>query len=136
MFGLGDVLTEQQIQELVDYVRSLKGQAPESPAATPAATPSTTAAPTFVKDILPIFTAKCTMCHGSLGGWDASSYQKVMSTGDNGPVVVAKDTASSLLAQKLLGTQTTGTIMPPGGKLSDAEIQLILAWIAAGAPEK
>jgi cytochrome c oxidase cbb3-type subunit 3 len=136
MIGLGDLLTEQQTQQLVDYVRGLKGQAPASPAATPAANPSTTAAPTFEKDILPIFTAKCTMCHGSLGGWDASSYKKVMSTGDNGPVVIAKDTAGSLLAQKLLGTQTTGTIMPPGGKLTDAEIQLILDWITAGAPEK
>jgi hypothetical protein len=25
--------------------------------------------------------------------------------------------------------------MPPAGKLPDAEIQLILEWIAAGAPE-
>ena len=59
-----------------------------------------------------------------------------MTTGDNAPVVIANDAAGSLLAQKLLGTQTSGTIMPPGGKLSDAEIQLILDWITAGAPEK
>jgi len=84
---------------------------------------------------LPIFQAKCVMCHGSLGGWDASSYQKVMTTGDHAPVVIAGDTAGSLLAQKLLGTQTFGTIMPPGGQLSEAEIQLILAWTTAGAPE-
>jgi cytochrome c551/c552 len=58
-----------------------------------------------------------------------------MTTGDHGPVVIPKDAAGSLLAQKLLGTQASGTIMPPGGKLSDAEIQLILDWIMAGAPE-
>jgi hypothetical protein len=51
-------------------------------------------------------------------------------------VVIAKDAAGSLLAQKLLGDQTIGTIMPPGGKLTEAEIQLILAWITVGAPEK
>jgi len=75
------------------------------------------------------------MCHGSMGGWDASSYQAVMTTGDNAPTVIPGDVEGSLLAQKLLGTHTEGTIMPPGGKLPDGEIQIILDWIAAGAPE-
>ena len=157
MIGWSDLLSEQQIQELVAYIRGLKKQPTEAPAVTPPAstspvpttlattTPLTTTlatpvpaatTPTFVSDILPIFQAKCVMCHGSLGGWDASSYEKVMTSGDHGPVVIAKDAEGSLLAQKLLGTQTNGTIMPPGSKLSDAEIQLILDWILAGAPEK
>jgi hypothetical protein len=76
------------------------------------------------------------MCHGTQGGWDASNYQSVMTTGDHAPVVIAGDAAGSLLAQKLLGKQTIGMIMPPGGQLGEAEIQLILAWITAGAPEK
>ena len=76
------------------------------------------------------------MCHGSLGGWDASSYDKVMTTGDHSPVVIANDVSGSLLAQKLLGKQTIGGVMPPGGQLSEAEIQLILDWITAGALEK
>ena len=171
MIGWSDLLSGEQIQELVAYIRGLKKQQPELPTATPitttpAATASVTttlatttpvsttlatttpvtttlaaptpmaAAPTFVKDILPIFQAKCAMCHGTLGGWNASSYSNVMTTGDHGPVVIAKDAAGSLLAQKLLGNQTNGTIMPPGGKLLDAEIKLILDWITAGAPEK
>ena len=73
------------------------------------------------------------MCHGSLGGWDASSYQAATTTGDNAPVVIPGDAENSLLAQKLQGTQNTGAIMPPAGKLPDAEIQVILDWIAAGA---
>lgn len=137
MIGWGDLLSEEQIQQLVAYIRGLKQQPAETPVAqgTPVTTPAATT-PTFVKDILPIFQAKCVMCHGSLGGWDASSYQKVMTTGDHRPVVVAKDVAGSLIAQKVLGKQTIGSIMPPGGKLTDAEIQLILAWITAGASEK
>jgi len=35
----------------------------------------------------------------------------------------------------LLGTQTGSMLMPPGGKLPDDEIQIILDWIAAGAPK-
>ena len=76
------------------------------------------------------------MCHGSLGGWDASTYEKVMTSGDNAPVVIPGDPDGSILAQKLLNTQTFGTIMPPGSKLPDDEIELILSWIAAGALEK
>jgi cytochrome c551/c552 len=56
-----------------------------------------------------------------------------MNTGNNSPVVVAGDVANSILAQRVTGTQ--GAVMPPTGKMSDAEVQIILDWIAAGAPE-
>jgi hypothetical protein len=56
-----------------------------------------------------------------------------MDSGDNAPVVIPGDPEGSLLGQKLLGTQTQGTVMPPGGKMDAAAIQMILDWIAAGA---
>jgi hypothetical protein len=59
-----------------------------------------------------------------------------MTTGDNAPVIIAGDAENSLLVQKMLGTATFGTIMPPAGKLPDAVIQIILDWINAGALEK
>jgi hypothetical protein len=59
-----------------------------------------------------------------------------LTTGDHAPAIIPGDAESSLLAIKLLDKQTFGTIMPPGSKLPEAEIQLILDWIAAGAPEK
>ena len=59
-----------------------------------------------------------------------------MTTGDNAPVIIPGNVDDSLLAQKLLGTATMGSIMPPGAKLPDATIQVILEWIAAGASEK
>jgi hypothetical protein len=76
------------------------------------------------------------MCHGNLGGWDSSSYQAVMTSGDHGPVVIPGDITKSLLAQKLQGTSTIGTVMPPSGELPDETIKIILDWIAAGALEK
>jgi hypothetical protein len=59
----------------------------------------------------------------------------VIGGGDHGPAVIPGDLEGSLLAQKLLGTQTEGAVMPPGGKLPQSQIQLILDWIAAGAPD-
>lgn len=66
----------------------------------------------------------------TLGGWAATSSESVMTSGTNGPVVVAGDTANSILAQLILGNQG---LMPPSGQLPENELQIILYWIAAGA---
>jgi hypothetical protein len=58
-----------------------------------------------------------------------------MTTGDHAPVVLPGDPENSLLVQKVLGTHTEGTIMPPGGKLPEDEIQTIIDWVAGGAEE-
>ena len=127
MIGWGEILSADQIQQLVDFIRQLKPEEGK-PAPTPTAGPIS-----FSADILPIFKAKCIVCHGKLGGWDGSNYDAAMSSGDHAPVILPGDAAGSLLAQKLLGTQTVGEIMPPAGKLSDDEIQTILQWIESGA---
>jgi mono/diheme cytochrome c family protein len=152
MIGWGSILSVNQMQDLVQYIREFGKLAPEPTVETPAPTtepsaataeptaptvvPTEPTAPTFVKDILPLFNAKCAMCHGSMGGWNGENYQNTIYSGDNGPAVIPGDVDGSLLAQKILGTQTTGLSMPPGSKMTDEEIQLILDWIAAGAPEK
>jgi hypothetical protein len=130
MIGWGDILSAEQIQNLVQLIRQFKKEQPEI---TPTL-PAKPAVPSFANDVLPILNQSCIMCHGTLGGWDATSYESVMKSGDHAPVVIAGDIESSLLAQKLLGTQKEGTIMPPGGKLSQQLIQIILDWINAGAP--
>lgn len=132
MIGWGDILSAEQIQQLVTFIRGLKSD--QAPSAT--ATPEATAVPgslSFDQDILPIFSAKCNMCHGTSGGWDGTSYEQAMSSGDNGPTIIPGDIDKSLLAQKLLGTQSIGAVMPPSGKLPDEEIQIILDWIKGGA---
>jgi len=124
MIAWGQVLTTHQIEDLVAFIRTLAGG------------PTTaTEEPTFVADIKPLFDTNCSMCHGSLGGWDASGYQSTMTTGNNAPVIVPGDPNASILLQKLLGTQEFGGPMPPSGGLSDAEIQMIEDWISNGAPE-
>ena len=97
-------------------------------------TETPTGGSTFSGQALPILQAKCKGCHNTvikLGGWDASSYESVMTTGDNGPVVIAGDVQNSLLAQLLQGAN--GKTMPLKGALPPEEIEAILAWIAAGA---
>ena len=76
------------------------------------------------------------MCHGSLGGWDASSYQSVMTTGEHAPVVIPGDVTNSLLAQKVQGIAKNGGVMPPSGELPDEIVKVILDWIKSGAIEK
>jgi mono/diheme cytochrome c family protein len=126
MIGWGEILSAEQIQQLVQYLRQLGG--PTAAPATPASVPS------FQTEIAPILQQACGFCHGTLGGWDASSYESVVGSGDNGPAVIPGDVAGSLLAQKLLGTQTIGGSMPPAESLAQDQIQRILDWIAGGAP--
>jgi mono/diheme cytochrome c family protein len=139
MIAWGEILSDTQIQQLVQHIRSLAPAGAEptaEPGAEPTAAPS--AQPTFSEDVMPILQAKCAACHNAqthLGGWDASSYDSVINSGDNGPAVVPSDPDASLLAQKIQGTQTQGGIMPPAAPLPDEEIDLILDWIETGAPE-
>ncbi len=123
MIGWNEIITPEQIDLLVEFIRNLNGSA----------NGNESTSPSFARDILPLLQSKCGGCHGSMGGWSASDYTSVIESGVNGPAVVPGDPTNSLLVQKLLGTQTSGTIMPPGGSLSEAEIQLIVNWILAGA---
>ena len=125
MIGWGDVLSIDQIQQMVELIRGFGRALTESQ-------PSTEGV-SFADDVMPIFEAECAACHGNFGGWDASTYTTVMGTGNNAPVVIPGDPENSLLAQKMLGQQTIGNIMPPAGLLSMDDIQPILDWIAEGA---
>lgn len=125
MVAWGDNLSDEQIQLLGGYVRVLGGAAPPQPPVV-----------SFSGQVVPLFQTKCQVCHNqqtALGGWDSTSYEAATTTGNGGLVVVSGDVTNSVLAQRILGTQ--GALMPPSGKMSDAEIQIILDWIAAGAPE-
>jgi mono/diheme cytochrome c family protein len=124
MVAWGDSLTDEQINLLVQYIRVLGGATPATPTVS------------FSDQVVPLFKANCQVCHNqnsAMAGWDSSSYQSVTTTGNNGPVVIAGDVTNSILAQRVSGSG--GAVMPPSGKMSDEEIQIILDWITAGAPE-
>jgi mono/diheme cytochrome c family protein len=127
MIGWGDVLSAEQIQQLVELIRTFS-------ASQTSGQPSTGEV-SFSDVVMPIFEDECKACHGNLGGWDASSYDSVMESGNNAPVIIPEDAENSLLAQKMLGQQTIGNIMPPAGLLSMNEIQPILDWIDQGAKD-
>ena len=121
MIAWGEVLTTDQIEELVEHIRSLGGRS---------------AAKTilYARDIAPIFQASCSACHGSIGGWDASTMQLVIESGDSGPAVIPGDPDGSNLIRSLRGQGMQK--MPPAGDLSDAQIELIEQWIAGGATDE
>ena len=121
MIGWGEILTVQQIEQLAAYIRTLPGG-------------SAARDVSFAGDVFPILQVRCQVCHGAattLGGWDASTYERVIASGDHGPAVIPGDPVNSLLAQRLQGI--SGGVMPPAGALAPAELQTILDWIAAGA---
>ena len=86
--------------------------------------------PGFEADVLPIFQAKCVMCHGAVpqGKLDLRSQQAILNGGATGPVVVPGAAEKSLLMTKVVTRQ-----MPPGDiKLTEAEIGQIRMWIDKG----
>jgi len=124
MIAWGEILSSDQINQLVEVIRGFKQDASVKPSTIPS----------FATDVLPIFKQYCSMCHGTVGGWDATNYETVMNSGDHAPVIKVGDANGSLLVQKLLGIQTSGGLMPPTSKLPENLIQIIIDWITSGAP--
>lgn len=95
-------------------------------------------------DIQPIWDQSCgSSCHGEsgLGGLDLrpgeshANLVNVISPTYSVARVVPADPEGSVLYNKIVDTGTYGGLMPPGGPaLSSADIELIRAWILAGAP--
>ncbi|MCX6079714.1 MAG: c-type cytochrome [Chloroflexi bacterium] len=139
----GGPLSDDQVDAILTYIRSWEANPPPIlPTATPAPvlpspTPGNqtkTIETSFTTTVLPIFIAKCQMCHNSstkLGGWEASSYSTILADAKSGPVIVPGDIAASPLALLIQGVN--GKSMPPMGSLPQAEIQIILDWISSGA---
>jgi mono/diheme cytochrome c family protein len=135
MIAWGAILSGDQITELVEFILRLPIQEPvEVPPE--AGEPQGPPVPSFALNILPLFDSRCNICHeqDGDGGWDGTSYEGVMNSGDNAPVIIPGDIDNSLLALKLLNLQTEGDKMPPKRDLTDEQIQLVLDWISAGAP--
>lgn len=88
----------------------------------------------YDRDVRPILKAACTHCHGEedelAGGVDLRLRRFMDRPGDSGePVVVAGQPDESLLMTMIVSGE-----MPEDGKpLDPAQIDLIRAWIAAGA---
>jgi cytochrome c553 len=102
-----------------------------SPVTIPTITPND-AELTFSGDVLPIFLANCTRCHGTSrqsAGLKLNTYENIIAGSENGPVIMPGDSTNSLLIDMIV----SGEMPKKAEKLSDANIQLITDWINAGA---
>jgi cytochrome c553 len=87
-------------------------------------------APLFKSEVQPVLEKNCAGCHNpqqKMGKLDLSSFAGVMAGGGSGPVIAPGKPDRSLL-YKLIDNGE----MPMGGKLSDADKQLIKAYIEHG----
>lgn len=96
------------------------------------------AAPSFVRDVAPIFAAKCGACHGPAkkkGGLSLANEAEILAGGRNGPVLVAGDAKASEMIRRMRLPPDDEDHMPPPAKPQPTrdEIDAIEAWIAAGA---
>jgi len=89
----------------------------------------------FEKSIRPLIVEKCQSCHGAAkakAGLRLTDRQSLLKGGESGPAVVpnAPDESRLIQAVRYLGEPK----MPPKQKLSAAEVETLVRWVASGAP--
>ncbi len=103
-----------------------------APAAPPPALDATEL--TYTSDILPIFQQRCSECHGDEEqeeGLKLTTYRAALGGSQNGTVIEPGDPEGSYLVELVVEGQMPKRADP----LPQHEIDTIIAWIAAGAPE-
>lgn len=89
----------------------------------------------FEKQVRPILVAHCVSCHGpkkEKGELRLDAKAGFTKGGQNGPLVKPGDPNESRLIQVI---RYDGDIkMPQKGKLADADIAILTAWVKGGAP--
>lgn len=88
----------------------------------------------FETKIRPVLANNCYACHtnSAMGGLRLDSREAMLKGAKRGPAVVPGDPDKSVLVLAIRQTDEA-LKMPMGGKLQDAEIDDIVAWIKAGA---
>jgi hypothetical protein len=92
----------------------------------------------FETKIRPVLVEHCLKCHGDTngkppkGGLRADSRAALLKGGDSGPAIVPGDPERSKLIEGVR-YQNPDLQMPPKGKLADAVIADLIAWVKAGA---
>ena len=93
----------------------------------------------YERDVKPILSARCYACHGGLqqkAGLRLDTVDSMLRGGDSGAVVVRNKPEESLLLSRVT-TSEIDERMPPefeGEPLTAAHVQILRAWIEAGAP--
>lgn len=106
---------------------------PDQPTATQAAVVPESGT-SFSQQVSPILAANCTRCHGSSrqsGGLRLDSLTNLLAGGRDGAVILPGNAEDSLLVQLI----REGTMPKNASDLSLDEIQTIVDWVNAGAPD-
>src|SRR4051812_5176417 len=107
--------------------------APPLLAAEPAGSPEF-----FETKIRPVLVEHCLKCHGGTkgkepkGGLRLDTRESALKGGDNGPALVPGDAGKSRLVEAVR-YQNADLQMPPKGRLPDAVVADLTAWVNAGA---
>lgn len=89
----------------------------------------------FVRDIQPIFQARCYECHGPSAQKSGLrlDVRSALEGGDGGPLLKPGESAASALIERVESNQESERMPPSGNALSEKEIALLRAWIDQGA---
>jgi hypothetical protein len=107
---------------------------PSEEASSPTPTTSENAQVSFSADVLPVFETRCQRCHGpgrAEMGLRLDSYADVVSGSSHGPVIVPGSADASYLVDLIV----SGSMPYGSAKLPEDEIQTIIDWVDAGAPD-
>ncbi len=102
-----------------------------APAADPAATEEF-----FETRVRPLLSRRCGSCHGTVkpaGKLDVMKRESLLKGGTRGPAILLKRPAESLLL-KVVRHAPGVPAMPPSALLPPAEVEVLRAWVQAGAP--
>jgi Protein of unknown function (DUF1553)/Protein of unknown function (DUF1549)/Planctomycete cytochrome C len=90
----------------------------------------------FEKKVRPLLVKRCGKCHGDSkprGGLRLTSRLNVLRGGDSGPAAVVGKPEESLFL-RAVRQEDDNLKMPPSGKLSDNEIEVLTTWVRQGMP--
>ena len=92
----------------------------------------------FEAKVRPVLVARCYECHSAKakkvrGGLRLDGRARLLAGGDRGPAVVPGDPDKSLLLEAV-GYKNPDLQMPKDGKLPDAAVADLAAWVRMGAP--
>ncbi len=91
----------------------------------------------FESKVRPLLAEQCYGCHGSKavqGGLRLDTKEAILHGGDHGAALVAGKPEQSLLIKAVQYTDKS-LQMPPRGRLSNAQIAVLMEWVKRGAPD-
>lgn len=91
----------------------------------------------FESKVRPLLIAQCYSCHADKaiqGSLRLDSREGVLKGGDHGPALLAGKPEQSLLIRAVQYTDKS-LQMPPKGRMTDAQIAVLIEWVKRGAPD-